>query len=101
MVVTYFGKDSKIDDEFKSKLTLDSVLSKITGLPSRSNLLRQIRLEEIRDVNKVTDEQIEQIQAAINESITKLNGAKADADGTMRDVTDDGIFYWIPEDYLP
>jgi hypothetical protein len=101
MVVTYFGSDSKISDELKNKLTLDSVISKITGLPSRTPLLHEIRLEDIRDVNKVTDTQIEEIQRTIQESIDKLNLAKGDAEGTMRDVTDDGIFYWIPQDYLP
>jgi hypothetical protein len=101
LVATYFGGESGVDEGVRSKLTLDSVISKITGLPSRSDLLRQVKIDEIKDVQKVSDEQIEKIQKAISDSIDKLNQAKGDVEGTMRDVTDDGIFYWIPEDYLP
>ena len=101
LIATYFGGESGVDEGIKSRLTLDSVISKITGLPSRSDLLRQVKIDEIKDVQKVSDEQIETIQKAISDSIDKLNQAKGDVEGTMRDPTDDGIFYWIPEDYLP
>ncbi|MCW3092363.1 MAG: hypothetical protein JWP81_3432 [Ferruginibacter sp.] len=101
LVITYFGKDTRIDEQFKNKLTLDSILSRISGLPSQSALMKEIKINEIKDVGKVSEEQVDMIQKRIRVSLGNLRNVTKDFKGFMRDVRDEGVFYWIPEEYFP
>lgn len=101
LVITYFGKDTRIDEQFKNKLTLDSILSRISGLPSQSTMMKEVKLTEIKDVGKVSEEQIDMIQKRIRVSLSNLRNVTKDFTGSMRDVRDEGVFYWVPEDYFP
>ncbi len=97
----YFGKEILNDDKFQSKLSIDEIISKITGLPSSSELLKETKLSDIKDTRKISDDRIEEIRKRIKNSYDQLRLAKNDLNGTVRFPTDDGTYYWILQDYLP
>ena len=97
----YFGKEILNDEKFQSKLSIDEIISKITGLPSSSELLKETKLSDIKDPRKVSEEKMEEIRKRIKNSYDSLRSAKNDLAGTSRFPTDDGTFYWILQDYLP
>lgn len=101
LVAAYFGIDSRIDEQMKNKLSISDILTKITGLPSSSQLLKEIKINEIKDVGKVSEEQIDDVAKRIRDSLENLKNVKKDLKGTMRDATDDGVYYYVPQEYLP
>lgn len=100
LVIAYFGKDVGISERLGSK-SIDDVLAKITGLPSSSELLRTIIIDEIKDPKKVSDEKIDEAIRRVRLSYESLINVSRDPNGTMRSASEDGVYYWIPQEYLP
>lgn len=97
----YFGKEIADDAKFESKITIDQIIKKITGLPTKSQLMKNTGFMDIKDPAKVSDSKIEQIIMNIRKSYEALRVAKNDVQSQFRYPTDDGTFYWIPQEYLP
>ena len=73
-------------------------ISNLTGLSS-SSLINIIKINEIKDPLKVSDEQIDELVRKIRLSYDALRTVLRDE--TMRDASEDGVYYWIPEEYFP
>lgn len=98
---TYFGKEIADDAKFLSKISIAQIIDRISGLPSRSQLLKDTKFTDIKDPAKIGDDKIEEIVTKIRTSYEALRAAKNDLKNEIRYPTDDGTFYWIPQDYLP
>lgn len=99
LIDAYIGKDAGID--FIKKVNIAYILEKITGLPTKATILKNIRISDIEDVGKVTDNEIEEVVKRIRQSYDQLRTVTLDTDNTKRDRTDDGVYYYIPQDYFP
>ena len=100
LVTAYFSTDSRIGEHLKDK-TIADVLESITGLPSKTELLQEIKIDEIKDVGKVSETQIEEAANKIRKSYEKFKSVQHDPKNTMRFVSYGAVYYWIPEEYLP
>lgn len=102
MVDTYFGKDKGVSAQMKTKKSMSDVIAQITGLPSKSELMQKINVDEINDVGKVSDEEIDEVIKLVQNSVDNLKNLTADNNGSLREVRDGvGVFYWVPQEYLP
>jgi len=99
LIDAYFGKDAGVD--FTKKVNMGDILEKITGLPTQATVLKNIKIADIEDVGKVTQGQIEEAKKRIRDSLEKLKTVSIDMDNTKRDRTDDGVYYYIPQEYFP
>jgi len=98
---SYWRKEENVSKKMKNELSIDDIFSKITGLPSSSRFLKDVKLNNIKDVKNVSDEQIEQIRKTIRVSLELLKSVAKDLNNTMRDASENGVYYWIPGHYFP
>lgn len=101
LALAFFDEESLNNNDLKNKITLDTILSKVTGISCKSPILKEILLVNIKDDDKVSFEQLEQLQTTIRNSLELLKNVTKDSGETMRDISGGNVFYWVPEDYFP
>lgn len=91
----HYGTDRKLVEN----KSLAEVLSLVTGLPSQSKLLREIKPDDIDDPRKVTDRQMSELAAYIAQKKQTLEKILHDNDYFFR--SNDHSYYWLPQEFLP
>jgi hypothetical protein len=94
---------SHIGEEIEDNPYLQDIELKKFGLPGTSDLLKQIRLKDIPDKAKLSDDQLERWIAKILSNTRKLEKIynRNEAFKEYWWATNDEYYYWIPQVFLP
>jgi hypothetical protein len=79
--------------------SLSELMGLITGLPSRNPLLQKYKMNDLTDMNIVSDSEFNTIVDDIKKKRDGLNRLTGNKDYYF--LSNDRSYYWIPQGYLP
>jgi len=93
IVKTYYGKEA---NKIMANASVGTIVELVTGLPSRSEIMKKTTVNGITDMSEPDFKRLEQ-----NFKVKIQKYGEIAQNARYRLETGDQRFYWIPEDYLP
>jgi hypothetical protein len=96
IIKSYLGDQNL--KELINKMSAQEVTALITRIPSSSSFLKH-SVADFKNSKIVTEDEIRHLVKYMADKITGLESVRTNIDLTVK--YDWGIYYWVPEDYLP
>jgi hypothetical protein len=78
---------------------ISELIELITGLPAQTDLLSRHTFEDLRDQVKVSNQEFNELLAAIKNKLDLLR--QINGNPTHMFISNDASFYWIPQEFFP
>lgn len=99
LLASYIGDKMAREAIEKNKYTPAQVIGFITGIPVKNALLHSHAITEYEKPKKVKDDELYELQYYIEKKYEEISSLVGDPAAMQR--SDAGIFYWVPEEFLP